>query len=117
SGDSGPIPLGLVGLCTATDYPPTWDQGGVENAAAAAKEMILLCHIDPFAHASSNSLFGSSSSPRGLEAAFTSLCLHWTCPSKRAIVSVVDMATPNRTARGADALQPHSPSHRGRSRT
>ncbi|EJK62905.1 hypothetical protein THAOC_16463 [Thalassiosira oceanica] len=54
----------------------------------------------------------------GLEAALPSLlCLHWTCPSKRAIVSVVDMATPNRTAQRADEQQPLSPSHRGRSRT
>ncbi|EJK72405.1 hypothetical protein THAOC_06067 [Thalassiosira oceanica] len=113
---SATSPSTLSRVC-CWDYPPTWDQGSSKMLLQQQKRIFLCIHIDPFTRASSNSLFGSSSSPRGLEAAFPSLCLHWTCPSKRAIVSVVDMATPNRTAQRADEQQPLSPSHRGRSRT
>ncbi|EJK73588.1 hypothetical protein THAOC_04777 [Thalassiosira oceanica] len=98
-------------------HPPTWDQGSSKMLLQQQKRIFLCIHIDPFTRASSNSLFGSSSSPRGLEAAFPSLCLHWTCPYKRAIVNVVDMATPNRTAQRAVPRRPTtSPALRRRQR-
>ncbi|EJK46055.1 hypothetical protein THAOC_35297 [Thalassiosira oceanica] len=58
---SATSPSTLSRVC-CWDYPPTWDQGSSKMLLQQQKRIFLCIHIDPFTRASSNSLFGSSSS-------------------------------------------------------